>query len=198
MRMYNKVFLSVFMAIISTQALGITFNERINDISKIDSNFEQKIYNETDQVIQESSGFFELDERYGFKWEVSAPYSEEIFFDKSKLYIHDPDLEQVRIDNIDNNDQFLSIFFNNDNFKDNFNEEKIDEDSYLITPIEKQLDMKYFIKFKNETLDEVVMEDGVSQKTVISFDHNNPKKEFKESDFTFELYDNIDVIRSHR
>lgn len=187
---------SLAIATLSNQALATTFSERVEAIDKIDSKFEQKIYDNNEQVIQESSGIFELDERYGFNWKVSDPYSEEIVFDKNKIYIHDPDLEQVRVDNIENNNQFLSIFFNNDNFEENFHDEKIGEDSYIVTPVEKKLDMKYIIRFKNQTLDEVVMEDGVSQKTVISFEHNIPKKDFKESDFTFELYDNIDVIRS--
>lgn len=187
---------SLTIATLSNQALATTFSERVETIDKIDSKFEQKIYDNNEQVIQESSGIFELDERYGFNWKVSSPYSEEIVFDKNKIYIHDPDLEQVRVDNIENNNQFLSIFFDNDNFEDNFDDEKIGEDSYIVTPVEKKLDMKYIIRFKNQTLDEVVMEDGVFQKTVISFEHNIPKKDFKKSDFTFELYDNIDVIRS--
>jgi outer membrane lipoprotein carrier protein len=148
-------------------------------------------------VIQKSSGTFKLDEQYGFNWNVSSPYSEEIIFDKDKLYIHDPDLEQVRIDNIDNNNEFLSIFFNGQDIDDKFESHLLDNNTYVVIPTQNKLGMRHLISFKNQTIDEIIMEDGVAQKTIISFEHSKQNKELEKSDFTFNVYDSLDVIRAY-
>ena len=194
----KKLFLTFFATtLFSTQSLATAFSDKIKDISQINSTFKQEIYDQNDNIIQKSSGMFALDKRYGFKWEVSHPYSEHIIFNKEKLYIYDPDLQQVRIENIVGSNNFLSLFFMEKENQNSFSSEKIDDNSYMLTPTENKSGMgtQYLVTFENNNIEEVTIKDDITQKTVIYFG-NNKNRNFNQSDFNFTLYNNIDVISS--
>lgn len=187
------LFLSSF---ISTIAMAGSFETKIGDINKINYDFKQTLYGNDGKILQESTGTFKLDKKYGFKWSVDSPYSEQIIFDKKELYIYDPDLEQVRIDKVENNDRFLSIFFNKNDFDENFITNEISSNLYEIMPKDNNLNMKYTVKFGNRNIDEIVIDDGIGQKTFIDFLKYKNTNNLKRNDFNFELTDELEVIKS--
>lgn len=170
--------------------------EQINKVDNVTASFEQIIYDNNREVLQQSSGLFFLDKEKGFKWVVNEPYSEEIIFDLENIYFIDPDLEQVVIDDISSGSEFLSIFFDNSRNVENFDIKELSSNTFEVKNKEGwNLEVTYQITFANNSIDNISIIDGTRQETNISFD-NEVDAKIEDIDFNFEITDNFDVIIS--
>lgn len=66
-------------------------------LSGLQGQFTQQVYDATGQVRETSSGRVALSAPRLFRWEYERPYPQLIVADGSKVWVYDPDLEQVTV-----------------------------------------------------------------------------------------------------
>ena len=63
--------------------------------------FEQQVFDRAGKVIERASGTFAFARPGKFRWTYEKPHKQVLVGDGSKLWIHDPDLNQVTVKRID-------------------------------------------------------------------------------------------------
>jgi outer membrane lipoprotein carrier protein len=64
--------------------------------------FEQEVYDRAGKVVERASGTFAFSRPGKFRWTYEKPHMQVLVADGAKLWIHDPDLNQVTVKRIDN------------------------------------------------------------------------------------------------
>ncbi|HEX5091075.1 MAG TPA: outer membrane lipoprotein chaperone LolA [Burkholderiales bacterium] len=59
--------------------------------------FEQKVYDRNQRLVQASSGTFAFQRPGRFRWQIRVPYEQLIVGDGERVWIYDPDLNQVTV-----------------------------------------------------------------------------------------------------
>lgn len=68
-----------------------------HDLASVSANFEQTTYDTNGSAGRTSRGTLALKAPRQFRWDVAAPYKQLIVADGEKVWIYDPDLEQVTV-----------------------------------------------------------------------------------------------------
>jgi len=76
-------------------------NSYITGTQSSRSEFTQRIVDRNGKVTQESRGTFEFARPGKFRWSYVKPYAQVIVGDGAKVWIHDPDLNQVTVRRMD-------------------------------------------------------------------------------------------------
>jgi outer membrane lipoprotein carrier protein len=63
--------------------------------------FDQEVYDRSGKVIERASGTFSFARPGKFRWTYEKPHAQVLVGDGTKLWIHDPDLNQVSVKRID-------------------------------------------------------------------------------------------------
>src|SRR5213079_1991830 len=63
--------------------------------------FEQQVFDRGGKVVEKASGTFAFQRPGKFRWVYDKPHTQVLVGDGSKLWIHDPDLNQVTVKRID-------------------------------------------------------------------------------------------------
>jgi outer membrane lipoprotein carrier protein len=63
----------------------------------LDGQFTQKVFDERGKLKETSSGRVALSRPGRFRWEYTRPYPQLVIADGTKVWVHDPDLEQVTV-----------------------------------------------------------------------------------------------------
>jgi chaperone LolA len=63
--------------------------------------FEQQVLDRTGKVVERASGAFAFARPGKFRWTYEKPHAQVLVGDGSKLWIHDPDLNQVTVKHVD-------------------------------------------------------------------------------------------------
>jgi outer membrane lipoprotein carrier protein len=63
----------------------------------LDGQFTQKVFDERGKLKETSTGRVALSRPDRFRWEYTRPYPQLVIADGSKVWVHDPDLEQVTV-----------------------------------------------------------------------------------------------------
>ena len=66
------------------------------------ANFEQQVFDRSGKVVERASGTFAFARPGKFRWTYEKPHKQVLVGDGAKLWIHDPDLNQVTVKRIDN------------------------------------------------------------------------------------------------
>jgi len=69
----------------------------MDPIESYQGDFKQVILTKEQEVVQQSSGRFKIKRPGYFLWESKAPYEQTVVGTPQKLWVYDPDLEQVTI-----------------------------------------------------------------------------------------------------
>jgi outer membrane lipoprotein carrier protein len=73
------------------------FEEFLRDTHSARADFEQKVYDRDHRLVQASSGRFAFLRPGRFRWTYARPYEQVIVGDGERVWIHDPDLNQVTV-----------------------------------------------------------------------------------------------------
>lgn len=90
------VSLAVF-AISAQASAGDDLANILNATQAMRANFTQTVYDNHGKAIQKTYGYMALQRPGKFRWEVKKPIPQVIIANQSRLWIYDPDLEQVTI-----------------------------------------------------------------------------------------------------
>ncbi|HYC35223.1 MAG TPA: outer membrane lipoprotein chaperone LolA [Usitatibacter sp.] len=90
------------LAATSTLANGLDDFLAFNSATKTaTARFEQQVLDRGGKVIERAAGTFAFARPGKFRWTYERPHRQVLVSDGSKLYIHDPDLNQVTVKRID-------------------------------------------------------------------------------------------------
>jgi outer membrane lipoprotein carrier protein len=70
----------------------------LEPVETLTAEFRQIVFGARYQVLQHASGRFYLARPLRFRWELDAPYEQLVVTVDDRLYIYDPDLEQVNVE----------------------------------------------------------------------------------------------------
>ncbi len=95
----------IIMLCTTSLAHAASGNERIQqfftEVKSLRADFEQTVTDSKGKIIQDAKGTFVLQRPGKFRWDYHAPYPQLIVADGRKLWIYDPDLEQVTVKQLD-------------------------------------------------------------------------------------------------
>lgn len=167
------------------------------------ASFIQIVVNENGNRVQESRGSLKAKRPGLFYWETSQPHSQFVVSDGNKVEVYDPDLEQVTVHSLDekvSTTPALLLSGEVDNLDETYkvSMRAVGENNREFT-LEPRREDSLFVSlrltfFKGE-LQEMRMQDSLSQLSVLSFDDIRLNEEVSDSAFVLEYPDDVDVIR---
>jgi outer membrane lipoprotein carrier protein len=73
------------------------FQAYLKSTQSATATFEQKVFDKNGKLVQESRGSFALQRPGKFRWAYAKPHPQVIVGDGERVWIHDPDLNQVTV-----------------------------------------------------------------------------------------------------
>ncbi|MFL1453673.1 outer membrane lipoprotein chaperone LolA [Marinobacter sp. GN3S48] len=165
--------------------------------------FIQIVVNENGNRVQESRGSLKAKRPGLFYWETREPHSQFIVSDGSTVEVYDPDLEQVTVHSLDEKVQttpalLLSGEVGNldETYRVSGRSKGKNTHEYTLEPRDADsLFVSLRLTFYEGELQEMRMEDSLSQISVLSFDEIELNKAIEDRVFTLDYPDEVDVIR---
>lgn len=177
--------------------------ELLQSYETYQADFIQIVVNEDGTKVQETRGALKAKRPGLFYWETDAPLSQFIVSNGHTVEVYDPDLEQVTVHSLDGRVQTtpaLLLSGEVDNLEDTYrvSDRQVSDDTREFT-LEPKSEDSLFVSlqltfFENE-LQEMRMQDSLSQLSVLSFDHIQLNAAVDKSAFTLEYPEGVDVIR---
>ncbi|MGO2134124.1 outer membrane lipoprotein chaperone LolA [Marinobacter sp.] len=167
------------------------------------ADFIQIVVNDSGNKVQETRGSLKAKRPGLFYWETRAPMSQFVVSNGSSVEVYDPDLEQVTVHNLDDRVQTtpaLLLSGEVDNLEETYrvSSRQVNDDTQEFTLEPKSEDSLFVslrLTFFKEELQEMRMQDSLSQLSVLSFDHIQLNDPVDESAFALEYPEDVDVIR---
>ncbi|MCT8469985.1 outer membrane lipoprotein chaperone LolA [Chromohalobacter canadensis] len=174
----------------------------LEPLESYSADFEQQILDGSGQRLQKVEGHMWLSRPGQFHWEVDAPYQQVVVSDGDKVYLYDPDLQQVSVRPLDTrvtHTPALLLSGSAEALTENYEVTSSQEsgvDTFTLIP--KSPDTLFEsleLTFEDERLEGLQMEDSTGQRTAINFDDIEVNEDISASRFEFEIPEGADVIR---
>ncbi|MFO7528846.1 MAG: outer membrane lipoprotein chaperone LolA [Marinobacter sp.] len=167
------------------------------------ADFIQIVVNENGSRVQEIQGELKAKRPGLFYWETRDPMPQFIVSNGESVEVYDPDLEQVTVHTLDDQIQttpalLLSGEVNNLNETYKVSQRRIGDNTREFTLAPRSPDSLFTslrLSFFDGELQEMRMEDSLSQLSILSFDDIRLNEAVDASAFTLEYPDSVDIIR---
>lgn len=167
------------------------------------ADFIQIVVNEKGHHVQETRGSLKAKRPGLFYWETRAPLSQFIVSDGDKVELYDPDLEQVTIHKLDERVQTtpaLLLSGEVDNLDETYtvSQRSIGDKTREFTLEPRSPDSLFVslrLTFFDGELQEMRMQDSLSQLSVLSFDNIRLNQPVDNNAFILEYPEGVDIIR---
>lgn len=185
----------------ASAALG----ERLAAIRQFEARFTQTVFGARGEVLQDAEGRLAIERPRRFRWEVDAPYPQLIVTvsgpDGERIYIHDPDLDQVTIRSLDDSlsgTPAMILAGDPDQIATQFEVSRRDTDGgelFELTPRdERSLYGRLHLIFGAEHLERIEILDSFGQMTQVSFSDVTLNEPIDPARFSFEIPAGAEVI----
>ncbi len=174
----------------------------LEPLETYEARFEQLILNASGERLQQAKGRMWLSRPGKFRWEVDAPYQQEVVSDGSEVYLYDPDLEQVTVQELDQrvtHTPALLLSGRTDELTESYevsHQQQGDNETFRLVP--KSADTLFEelqMTFRGQRLAALQMIDSTGQQTAIEFSDVRMNQNIDDDRFAFEVPDGADVIR---
>lgn len=187
----------------SGEAAATELASMLESYETFQSSFIQIVVNENGNRVQESRGSLKAKRPGLFYWETSQPHSQFVVSDGEKVEVYDPDLEQVTVHSLDekvSTTPALLLSGEVDNLDETYkvSMRTVGENNreFTLEPrSEDSLFVSLRLTFSRGELQEMRMQDSLSQLSVLSFDNIRLNEEVSDTAFVLEYPDDVDVIR---
>ncbi|UPQ84460.1 outer membrane lipoprotein chaperone LolA [Pseudomonas knackmussii] len=163
--------------------------------------FSQLSLDGTGTQLQETSGEMALKRPGQFRWHTDEPMEQLLISNGKKVWLYDPDLEQVTIQMLDQrltHTPALLLSGDVSAISENFNvshQQAGEVVDFTLTPKAKDtLFDTLRLSFRGDIINDMQMVDGVGQRTNILFQGVQLNEPLKADLFTFEIPEGTDVI----
>lgn len=205
---YIKTFILSFMVIIVSSPLYASpdpeeLTHFLSVIHTMQADFVQKVFDNRGKMIQQSTGKMAIAVPGKFRWEIKQPIPQLIIANGARLFIYDPDLEQLTIKSLDKgkgNAPALFLSQHGENVDKEYHVQKIQKKASLLTwfrLLPKQSESLFEqiqLGFKNNEISEMQLTDHLGHTTHIQFNHIKLNSNLAASLFIFKPKVEVDII----
>lgn len=181
-----KVFLySLLLLPLVAQADAVArLNGFFQNTTSMRAQFHQTVLDQQSRKVQEVTGSMQLLRPGKFRWDYNKPYVQLVIGDGQKVWLYDPELNQVTVRSLDKmiGSSPAALLAGNKDIEKTFDikaDMRQDQLDWVeVTPKDKESGFeRMFLGFKEENLQEMEVHDNFGQTTVIEFSRleRNPK-----------------------
>lgn len=163
--------------------------------------FKQTVVDKQGRKVQEVTGTMQLQRPGKFRWDYNKPYVQVIVGDGARVWLHDPELNQVTVRSLDKalGNTPAALLAGSKEMEKSFtlkDEGRQDElDWVLASPKDQESGFeKVFIGFKGDKLQEMELHDNFGHMTVIEFSKLEPNAKLPTQAFRFVPPAGADVV----
>lgn len=173
----------------------------IANLQTLQADFKQTLTDSKGQVTDRSNGTLSIRRPNRFRWDYSAPHEQLIVADGTRIWLWDPDLEQVTVRRLDASlSATPAMLLSGDGrFADNFTVTESSRDAnaqwVMMEPKRGDTDFKWVrLGFAGDTLKFMQLADKLGQITTLEFSKVERNVQLDSSRFTFTVPAGADVI----
>lgn len=171
-------------------------------LTGLEASFKQVLRDSRGQVAEHSSGTLKVSRPDRFRWDYAVPHAQLIVSDGTRLWLYDPDLEQVTVRALD---QSLAgtpamLLSGGGNLRDAFTVERVEqggEGTFWVQLVPKRGDTDFRrvrLGFRGDMLRFMELDDKLNQTTVLEFVDLKRNPVMDASQFAFKPPAGADVI----
>ncbi|SEE14341.1 outer membrane lipoprotein chaperone LolA [Pseudomonas anguilliseptica] len=176
--------------------------ELLNQAQTINARFSQLSLDGSGTQLQETAGQLALKRPGLFRWHTDAPMEQLLVSNGEKVWLYDPDLQQVTIQTLDQRlTHTPALLLSGDvskireNFEISHNEGGNVVDFILKPKSKDTLFDSLRLSFRNKVLNDMQLIDSIGQRTNILFLNVKMNEPQDDAQFTFEIPAGADVIQ---
>ena len=173
----------------------------LGGLQGLQAQFRQVLTDRSGRTIEEASGVLAIRRPNRFRWDYQDPYEQVIVADGSRVWLYDPDLEQVTVRKLDDTLSATPamLLSGESNLEDNFTVTDVLKEQSVqwvkMTPKRADTDFKSVrLGFEGETLRFMELADKLGQTTQLEFTKVERNPVLDPSRFTFSVPPGADVI----
>jgi outer membrane lipoprotein carrier protein len=173
---------------------------RLDAIQSLRGHFTQTLTDKSGANLQSSSGEFALQRPGYFLWQSAAPYEQTVIGTPEKVWIYDPDLEQVTIRGAEQQaDKSPARLLSGDlsELRSSYDVSTTadDKNAYRLAPRSSDSPYRYIeFSFSGDKLTALHFQDKLDQKTQIRFEQLQVNPSIPADTFVFTAPEGTDVI----
>ncbi len=199
----NKWFVSLVLLLIPVATwadAASQLKESLDRISTLEGSFEQVLTDRQGEQLQKSKGSFTLKRPGFFYWKSDAPFEQLVIGTPEKVWVYDPDLEQVTIRKNQQQQDSPAAIISGDlmDLKTQFvitSEQKSGLTTYKLSPLGSAGSYKKVeLSFNGQQLVKLSFLDKLEQTTQIEFSKTQQNQPVADSQFNFNVPAGVDVI----
>ena len=176
--------------------------ELLNQAQTINARFSQLTLDGSGTQLQETAGQLALKRPGLFRWHTDAPMEQLLVSNGEKVWLYDPDLQQVTIQTLDQrltHTPALLLSGDVSKIRENFeisHKEGGNVVDFILKPTSKDtLFDSLRLSFRNKVLNDMQLIDSIGQRTNILFLNVKMNEPQDDAQFTFEIPAGADVIQ---
>jgi len=190
------------MAATSTPKTGIeSLRQFFREVNSFSARFKQVVLDDTQNLVQESSGTLWIERPNKFRWDYEKPYKQQIVADGKRLWVYDAGLQQATVRDLTGglNDTPAMLLAGKGRLDDNFTIQPLDATDKLawVQLKPRRKDSGYDdirIGFAQGKLRIIEMVDGFGHTTRVTFDSPRENARIDASRFNFTPPEGVDVV----
>lgn len=178
----------------------------LKGLQSLQSDFTQTVQDSRDQVVEKSSGTLSIKRPGKFRWDYAKPNAQVIVSDGARIWLYDPELEQVTIRSVD---QTLSgtpaMLLSGDSrsgqdlLRANFEVDHVEQRDGMtvvnLSPKRTDTDFKLVqLALKGDQLVAMSLTDKLAQTTLLEFSKFKRNASLSDATFKFTAPKGVDVI----
>lgn len=175
--------------------------ERLEPVARFSAEFVQTVRGSRQEVRESAEGYIRIERPRRFKWVVEDPYPQLIVTAGERLYIYDPDLEQVQVRALDEaleGTPALVLAGTAADIDAHFDVTERSEDALtrftLVPRSPEALYTELVMTFDGRDLVGIDIVDSLGQVTEVRFYNSVEDPTFPQNEFDFTVPPNADVI----
>jgi len=198
-----KILLALFLFVpFFAHAGGVDrLKEYFKNISSMRAEFHQTVADSKGRKLQEVDGVMQLQRPGKFRWDYNKPYVQQIVGDGEKIWLHDPELNQVTVRELTKaigSSPAALLAGNNEmdkHFKLKDTSRKGKLEWVLATAKDKDGEFeRVFFGFKADSLQEMELHDSFGNRTTIVFSKVERNPALIDQSFQFQVPVGADVV----
>ncbi len=177
-------------------------NDLLNNLKTFKAEFNQKIFAENGEQVDDVSGEIAIKKPGKFFWNVTEPFEQKLIADGKYLWQYDADLEQATVKNLDESlgstpAEILSGKTTDieKQYQIKFTEQT-DLESFKLVPLDEGQFEYIILNFRKGALVELVLKDTLAQTTKVQFKNSRYGIVLPDSLFLMVLPEGTDIVDS--
>ncbi len=176
--------------------------ERLKTYETFQGNFNQTVTDSTGELLQQSSGTFNVKSPGYFYWDTLQPFPQKVIANLKSIWLYDPDLEQVTVspysDSVDQSPALL-LSGNVEKITENYSVERIESpvNGFVLTPKANSSNFTELrLIFTEAVLTTMILTDSLEQTTTFNFDAIKINQPIDSALFEFEPPTGVDILKN--